>query len=108
MKYTATYQLTGYLAEEEDEIISMYETMFGQNISVDDCDYEDCLHPCYGASHENYCHTCFLVALGKLEAEAEFVFNEDEQNVCNACSIPTKEAEPITPMTWEEYLDRLK
>lgn len=106
--YTATYELTGYLAEDDDTIEEMFKVMFKDKPSYDDCDYEDCLHPCYGPTHGKYCHTCFLVGLGKIEAGAPFVFTEDEQKVCDACTIPPKEAEPITPMTYDEYVQKLK
>jgi len=64
--YNATYQLSGYLSTG-DEIYDMYETMFGDSFTVEECDDADCLHPCYGAEQgNNHCNTCFLIGFGKL------------------------------------------
>ena len=67
----ATYDLSGIYG---DAIYEMYAIMFGDNFTVDDCDEADCLHPCYGASHERYCNQCWAISYMKINNREEFTF----------------------------------
>ena len=49
-----------------DMIYEMYPVMFGDNFTVDECDAADCLHPCYGATHERYCNQCWMISYEKI------------------------------------------
>ena len=51
--YNATLKLSNVFG---DYIEKAYAIMFGDNFTVEECDDADCLHPCYGASHERYCN----------------------------------------------------
>ena len=105
--YNATYKLSMYLSQG-DEIYDMYETMFGDSFTVDECDVADCLHPCYGAAQgNNYCNTCFLIGFSKVKEGKPFVFAEDEQAVCDACSIPPKPQQKMETLTFEEWIDKV-
>ena len=82
--------------------------MFGDNFTVDECDDADCLHPCYGASHERYCNQCWLIAYGKIQEDKEFIFDEQETKLCRACKIPSPEAQELPMYTYDQYVDLLK
>ena len=73
-KYNATLKMTEILGD----VHWAFGEMFGDKISVDDCDEADCLHPCYGASHERYCSQCWMFAKMKIDAKEPFFFTEDE------------------------------
>ena len=71
------------------------------NPSQSECEEADCLHPCYGASHEANCSLCFQIAFS---AEAQDLLTTDEfMETCNACSVPVVEVEVPAKMTLEEY-----
>ena len=89
-------------------IEEMYAIMFGDNFTIEECDEADCLHPCYGASHERYCNQCWGVSYMKIKNKEDFIFTEDEMKVCRSCKIPSPEAEPMPMMTYDEYIEFLK
>ena len=67
----ATIDLSAIYGDTYEE---MYKVMFGDNFTVEECDEADCLHPCYGASHERYCNQCWGVSYMKIKNKEEFVF----------------------------------
>ena len=65
------------------------------------CEQADCLHPCYGASHESNCNLCFQIAFVQ-DVNDKFT-TEQFQQICGACSVPPKEIELPPMMTYEEF-----
>ena len=64
--------------EGEEDLYAKFGIMFGDRVTLEECDEWDCLHPCYGATHERYCNQCFLTGWSKVEDGLPFEFTEDE------------------------------
>ena len=86
-------------AEADGMMAEMFE-----NISVDACTQVDCLHPCYGASHERACNTCLMFVLDDLRNDRPVTFTDDEYDLCDQCSIPTQEVVLDPLMTFDQFL----
>jgi len=72
-------------------------------VTKDSCREADCLHPCYGASHEQYCTTCWsLVRSNGLDKS---VWPESHLAVCDLCLIPAEDIDlSAYDITYEEYV----
>ena len=72
----------------------------------EECEGADCLHPCYGASHETNCNTCLLYAFDRTVRES--MTEEQAMGFCGACSVPAKEVELPKMMTYEQFKKAVK
>ena len=70
------------------------------------CVQADCLHPCYGASHEAYCNSCSsgFMSFVTLENNYTTLVNGDDQlkdhittlrETCDKCQVPHTQEMPI-------------
>ena len=75
-----------------------------ENISQEACAEADCLHPCYGASHERGCNTCLMFALQKVKANQPVTFTDAQYDICDQCSIPPQEITLDPLMTFDQFL----
>ena len=81
--------------------MSKFYQYFQGSPTQEQCEQADCLHPCYGASHESNCNLCFQIAFVE-EVNAKFT-TEQFQQICGACSVPPMEIELPPMMTYEEF-----
>jgi len=47
-----------------------YPNYYQGSPTQEECEEADCLHPCYGASHETNCHTCYAYAFDRKVRES--------------------------------------
>ena len=73
-------------------------------ITADACAAADCLHPCYGASHERGCNTCLMFAISKLKNGEDVVLSDEQYAICDQCKIPPVEIDMHTLMTFDEFM----
>ena len=87
-----------------DNTKGFYDDMFGGRISRDACEANDCLHPCYGASHEANCSKCLTIARSKVSKGKDFLpLSKKEAAVCNHCTIPAPEFDTSIP-SFEQWM----
>lgn len=85
-------------ADAEDMMAEMFE-----NISVDACTQVDCLHPCYGASHERGCNRCLLFAVDYLKKGEDVIFTDEQLAACDLCSLTPEEIVVPAFMSFDEF-----
>lgn len=81
--------------------MSKFYQYFHGSPTREQCEQADCLHPCYGASHESNCNLCFQDAFVD-DVKAKFT-PEQHRQICGACSVPAKEIELPQMKTYEEF-----
>merc|ERR1711893_187572 len=85
-----------------EELKPFYRKLGGRP-TWDECAAADCLHPCYGASHEMNCSLCHNATFRPEQRQQ--MTDTEYALICKGCSVPPKEFEIPPVMTFEEWLE---
>ena len=64
----------------------IYRNIFDpEKVTRASCEQVDCLHPCFGASHEAYCGKCWESVYSAIKASTLEDMQDELREECSAC-----------------------